>query len=90
MSWKIIVKTFFSISSKPLDNASKLAQMVEKKLEEYYKTDEKGLIKVTVNSKQWLCGNSAASLTRAACAHQFSSIDLGITKMDLQVWFESP
>ncbi|KAH0500921.1 Syntaxin-binding protein 3 [Microtus ochrogaster] len=36
--------------SKPLDNASKLAQMVEKKLEEYYKTDEKGLIKIHTNS----------------------------------------
>lgn len=34
------------MSSKPLDNASKLAQLVEKKLEDYYKIDEKSLIKV--------------------------------------------
>uniref|UniRef100_A0A2K6EJ21 Syntaxin binding protein 3 n=1 Tax=Propithecus coquereli TaxID=379532 RepID=A0A2K6EJ21_PROCO len=32
--------------SKPLDNASKLSQLVEKKLEEYYKIDEKSPIKV--------------------------------------------
>lgn len=37
----------FFVSSKPLDNASKLAQLVEKKLENYYKIDEKSLIKVT-------------------------------------------
>lgn len=73
---------FFSISSKPLDNASKLAQMVEKKLEEYYKMDEKGLIKVTVNNSG--STETLLLLTKAACAHQFPSIDLGITKMDLQ------
>nr|KAF6305019.1 syntaxin binding protein 3 [Pipistrellus kuhlii] len=37
--------------SKPLDNASKLAQLVEKKLENYYKTDEKSLIKGKTHSQ---------------------------------------
>nr|BAE41375.1 unnamed protein product [Mus musculus] len=37
--------------SKPLDNASKLAQLVEKKLEDYYKIDEKGLIKGKTQSQ---------------------------------------
>lgn len=71
---------FFSISSKPLDNASKLAQMVEKKLEEYYKMDEKGLIKVN-NS---VSAETLLLLTKAACARQFPSVGLGITKVDLQ------
>ncbi|KAJ6658444.1 hypothetical protein lerEdw1_020148 [Lerista edwardsae] len=31
--------------SKPLDNASKLAQLVEKKLENYYKIDDRGQVK---------------------------------------------
>uniref|UniRef100_A0A8I3VWP4 Syntaxin binding protein 3 n=1 Tax=Callithrix jacchus TaxID=9483 RepID=A0A8I3VWP4_CALJA len=37
--------------SKPLDNASKLAQLVEKKLEDYYKIDEKSLIKGKTHSQ---------------------------------------
>uniref|UniRef100_A0A8C4KZ46 Syntaxin binding protein 3 n=1 Tax=Equus asinus asinus TaxID=83772 RepID=A0A8C4KZ46_EQUAS len=37
--------------SKPLDNASKLAQLVEKKLENYYKIDEKSLIKGKTHSQ---------------------------------------
>ncbi|XP_048671041.1 syntaxin-binding protein 3 isoform X2 [Marmota marmota marmota] len=37
--------------SKPLDNASKLAQLVEKKLEDYYKIDEKRLIKGKTHSQ---------------------------------------
>ncbi|EPQ03870.1 Syntaxin-binding protein 3 [Myotis brandtii] len=37
--------------SKPLNNASKLAQLVEKKLENYYKTDEKSLIKGKTHSQ---------------------------------------
>ncbi|XP_027241621.1 syntaxin-binding protein 3 isoform X3 [Cricetulus griseus] len=37
--------------SKPLDNASKLAQLVEKKLEDYYKMDEKGLVKGKTHSQ---------------------------------------
>lgn len=62
---------FFSISSKPLDNASKLAQMVEKKLEEYYKMDEKGLIKVTVTSKQWLFGICCIPNQSSLCSSVF-------------------
>ncbi|KAF4021533.1 hypothetical protein G4228_013497 [Cervus hanglu yarkandensis] len=38
--------------SKPLDNASKLAQLVEKKLENYYKIDEKSLIKTDGKEKE--------------------------------------
>ncbi|CAK7304683.1 Syntaxin-binding protein 3 [Vulpes lagopus] len=37
--------------SKPLDNASKLAQLVEKKLENYYKIDEKSQIKGKTHSQ---------------------------------------
>uniref|UniRef100_A0A8B9P0R1 Syntaxin binding protein 3 n=1 Tax=Apteryx owenii TaxID=8824 RepID=A0A8B9P0R1_APTOW len=37
--------------SKPLDNASKLAQLVEKGLENYYKTDEKSQIKAKTHSQ---------------------------------------
>uniref|UniRef100_A0A452SEY8 Syntaxin binding protein 3 n=1 Tax=Ursus americanus TaxID=9643 RepID=A0A452SEY8_URSAM len=37
--------------SKPLDNASKLAQLVEKKLENYYKIDQKSLIKGKTHSQ---------------------------------------
>ncbi|XP_044288323.1 syntaxin-binding protein 3 [Varanus komodoensis] len=37
--------------SKPLDNASKLAQLVEKKLENYYKTDERNQVKGKTNSQ---------------------------------------
>ncbi|XP_012887302.1 PREDICTED: syntaxin-binding protein 3 [Dipodomys ordii] len=37
--------------SKPLDNACKLAQLVEKKLEDYYKIDEKSLIKGKTHSQ---------------------------------------
>lgn len=54
--------------------------MVEKKLEEYYKMDEKGLIKVN-NS---VSAETLLLLNKAACARQFPSVDLGVTKMDLQ------
>ncbi|XP_068808281.1 syntaxin-binding protein 3 isoform X1 [Struthio camelus] len=37
--------------SKPLDNASKLAQLVEKGLENYYKTDEKSQVKAKTHSQ---------------------------------------
>ncbi|XP_028918851.1 syntaxin-binding protein 3 isoform X1 [Ornithorhynchus anatinus] len=37
--------------SKPLDNASKLAQLVEKKLENYYKIDEKSQVKGKTHSQ---------------------------------------
>uniref|UniRef100_A0A8C6VFN6 Syntaxin binding protein 3 n=1 Tax=Naja naja TaxID=35670 RepID=A0A8C6VFN6_NAJNA len=37
--------------NKPLDNASKLAQLVEKKLENYYKIDERGQVKGKTNSQ---------------------------------------
>ncbi|XP_008113248.2 syntaxin-binding protein 3 isoform X2 [Anolis carolinensis] len=37
--------------SKPLDNASKLAQLVEKKLENYYKMDERGKVKGKTHSQ---------------------------------------
>ncbi|XP_042319222.1 syntaxin-binding protein 3 [Sceloporus undulatus] len=37
--------------SKPLDNASKLAQLVEKKLENYYKMDERGQVKGKTHSQ---------------------------------------
>ncbi|XP_066480024.1 syntaxin-binding protein 3 isoform X3 [Tiliqua scincoides] len=37
--------------SKPLDNASKLAQLVEKKLENYYKIDDRGQVKGKTHSQ---------------------------------------
>ncbi|XP_060057952.1 syntaxin-binding protein 3 isoform X2 [Erinaceus europaeus] len=37
--------------SKPLDNASKLAQLVESNLESYYKTDERGIVKGKTHSQ---------------------------------------
>lgn len=37
--------------SKPLDNASKLAQLVEKKLENYYKLDDRGQVKGKTHSQ---------------------------------------
>nr|XP_020640296.1 syntaxin-binding protein 3 isoform X2 [Pogona vitticeps] len=37
--------------SKPLENASKLAQLIEKKLENYYKIDDRGQVKGKTNSQ---------------------------------------
>lgn len=51
--FKLFLHASFFLSG-PSDKASKLAQLVEKSLENYYKTDEKSQIKVESELKRLL------------------------------------